>query len=136
MNKVIKGLEEEALSIAKKYLDKKNDQVNTKENFGDSGFQSFSTVSSSKRDKSKALLTLKNGKQIEVDENSYLYEKLLQIAKRDMLMIDAEHYINVTMISEFEDVDRSIDYSKKDVVKEEQFQDESWKDVFGEIERS
>ncbi|MBU8757647.1 hypothetical protein KM927_29825 [Priestia megaterium] len=127
-DKIIKMGAESAIDIANKYLDAPINQVDFKESFEDTSYKIFTDK---KRDTSKGLIKLKDGSNIEVEEGSFLYEKVRGLAKEKFLMVDAETFINPSEIAQFHDISHEIDWATKDVEKpEEQEVDPNWRKVF------
>ncbi len=104
----------DVIAMADKYLSSNEGKV--------SNTNAFSEVSSLKvpiRKNSKtreyALIKLRNGQTIKIEEETLLYEKVKSYALSNFLMFSLEKYINPLEISEFIDIDRDIDYSTKDI---------------------
>jgi hypothetical protein len=126
VNKVEKVGSLDVSSLVNKYLDKPESK---EKYFIDNNVSQFDEKDSSNRD--HAVIRLKSGQKIEVQEGSLLYEKVKDYSARNFLMIDADRFLNPAEISEFIDIDSSIDYSTKDVLKEEvEVADQNWREVF------
>jgi hypothetical protein len=127
MNKVEKmGVHGDISSLVNKYLDKSESKVSSFAS--EITFNKYDEKASASRE--FAVMKLKNGQKINLDENSILYETVLNHVKSNFLRINSERFINPSEIAEFIDIDTSIDYAMKDVVKETEEYDENWKNVF------
>jgi hypothetical protein len=126
VNKVEKMGSLDVSNLVNKYLEKPESK---EKNFIDNNVSQFDEKASSSRD--HAVIRLKNGQKIEVQEGSLLYEKVKDYSTTNFLRIDADRFLNPSEISEFIDIDSSIDYSTKDVLKEEvEVADQNWREVF------
>jgi hypothetical protein len=126
VNKVEKMGSLDVSNLVNKYLDKPESK---EKYFIDNNVSQFDEKASSNRD--HAVIRLKSGQKIEVQEGSLLYEKVKDYSTTNFLRIDADRFLNPSEISEFIDIDSSIDFATKDVLKEEiEVVDQNWREVF------
>lgn len=133
--KVVKMGAENAVDIANKYLAHSESKITKSymdmNDVSGGAFSSYNKFDENlAASKEHAVIRLKSGQKINVEEDSLLYEKVRDHAKSNFLMIDAERFINPSEISEFMDIDRSIDYSTLDLEKETDDIDPDWKKHF------